>query len=129
MAAGVPVTLLFAEEKSWLRELFRPTLMMLGCDVVAEASCHTEAVRLFTEHRPNLILTNMRLSVGTGLDVLNDVKSIDPAARVVFLTTHDDANTRKQCMDAGASGFIVKNRPIEDFIAALAEHLPIPAAA
>jgi two-component system chemotaxis response regulator CheY len=129
MATGGSITVLFAEEKSWLRELFRPTLMMLGCDVVAEASCHAEAVKLYSEHRPDLILTNFRLSVGTGLDVLQDVQAINPTAKVVLLTTHDDEHIRRQCMDAGASGFIVKNRPIEDFIAALAEHLPVPAAA
>ena len=129
MVLGDPITVLLAEEKSWLRELFRPTLVMLGCDVVAEASCHSEAVRLFEKHRPDLILTNYRLSVGTGLDVLNDVQTIDPAAKVVFLTTHDDEHTRRRCMDAGASGFIVKNRPIEDFIEALAGYLPVPEAA
>lgn len=129
LAIGEPVTVLLAEEKSWLRELFRPTLIALGCDVVAEASCRSEAVRLFKTFRPELILTDFRLSVGTGLDVLHDVQAIDPAAKVVFLTTHNDEHTRRLCLYAGASGFIVKNRPIEEFIEALADHLPIPAAA
>lgn len=129
MTADMPVTVLLAEEKSWLRELFRPTLTILGCNVVAEASSRAEAFRLFAEYRPGLVLTNFRLSVGTGLDLLCDIRAIAPDAQVVMLSTDGDAHVERACMDAGASGFIVKNRPIEEFIEALAQYLPMPVAA
>ena len=129
MEADRPITVLLAEEKARFRELFRPTLLALGCDVVAEAGSHTEAVRLYIEHRPDLVLTNFRLSAGTGLDVIKDIMAIEPNAKIIMLTSHGDEYTRRACMDAGASGFIIKNRPIVDLIEAPADQLPLPAAA
>lgn len=124
MMAKKPITVLLVEEKSWLRELFRPTLEMLGCEVVGEAGTHQDAVAQYRQFRPDLVLTNIRLALGSGLDVLRDIRAIDPAALLVMLSTHDDAGTRKTCAQLGAQGFIVKNRSIEDFIDALCGYLP-----
>jgi len=129
MVVFEPTRVLLAEEKSWLRELFRPTLTMLGCDVVAEAATATAAFRLFEECRPDLVLTNFRLAAGSGIDVVRACRQHDPEAYVVLLTTHGDDFTRNAANAAGAKGFIVKNRPIEDFVEALAAHLPASAAA
>ncbi len=117
------VTALLVEDKAWLRELFKPTLAALGCDVVGEAGTHKNAVELFDQHRPNIVLTNEALAMGSGMDVLRDILAIDNSARVIMLTTHTDDATRETCLNLGASGFIVKNRPIEEFVETLRSHL------
>jgi DNA-binding NarL/FixJ family response regulator len=129
MVVFEPTSVLLAEEKSWLRELFRPTLTMLGCDVVAEAATAAEAVRLFDEYRPDIVLTNFRLAAGSGIDVTRGCLALNPEAYVVLLTTHGDDFTQNAAKAASAKGFIVKNRPIEEFVEALAAHLPASAAA
>lgn len=123
------ITALLVEDKAWLRELFKPTLAALGCDVVGEAGTHKNAVELFHHHRPDIVLTNVALAMGSGMDVLRDILAIDDSARVIMLTTHSDDATRETCFSLGASGFIVKNRPIEEFVANLRSHLLIENAA
>jgi len=123
MVPNYPLTALLIEEKAWLRELFKPTLYTLGCDVVGETGAHRAGVEMYQRLRPHLVLSNVKLSMGTGLDVLRDILVIDPAAYVVMLSVHDDELTRKTCFELGARGFIAKNRPIDMFIDDILFHL------
>jgi len=113
------MTALMVEDKARLRELFKPTLAMLGCDVVAETGSPREAALLYGRLHPDVVLTNFSLAMGSGLDVLRDILALDPGARIFMFTSHSDEATRDACFKAGACGYIVKNRPIDEFVANL----------
>jgi DNA-binding NarL/FixJ family response regulator len=125
MKSNPPLKVLLIEEKAWLRELFKPTLCTLGCDVIGETGAHHIGAQMYKRHRPHLVLSNIELALGTGFDLLRDILAIDPTAYVVMLSVNDDELTRKTCFDLGARGFISKNRPIDMFIDELQSHLSV----
>ena len=57
--------------------------------VVAEASNGAEAVVAFAKHRPDVVLLDLRMPVMEGVEAVRQIREIDPAARVIVLTTYD----------------------------------------
>lgn len=84
--------------------------------VVAEATNGEEAIQLATEHRPDVILMDIRMPVLDGLEATRRVAA-DPelsGVRVIVLTTFDMDENVVAARDAGASGFLVKDIDPED---------------
>jgi DNA-binding NarL/FixJ family response regulator len=70
-----------------LRALFSQTG---NVEVVAEAGTVADAIERAAKHRPDLVLMDLRLPDGTGLDACRDILSANPDTRVLFLTSHSD---------------------------------------
>src|SRR5258708_12282895 len=70
-----------------LSALFRQTS---GIEVVAEAGSVADAVKGAAQHRPDVVLMDLRLPDGTGIDACRDILSAHPETRVLFLTSHSD---------------------------------------
>ncbi len=70
-----------------LSALFRQTS---GIEVVAEAGSVAAAVKGAAQHRPDVVLMDLRLPDGTGIDACRDILSAHPETRVLFLTSHSD---------------------------------------
>jgi len=66
-----------------LSALFKQTN---GIEVVAEAASVAEAIKGAVQHRPDVILMDLRLPDGTGIDACRDILSAHPDTRVLFLT-------------------------------------------
>jgi two-component system, NtrC family, response regulator AtoC len=67
-----------------------------------------EGVRLFEEHRPSFVVSDVRLPDGTGLEALRRIRAMDPAAYVVMITAYQDMQTTIQAMRLGAFDYIHK---------------------
>lgn len=78
-------------------------------EVVAEAEDLEQAVAAFTLHRPDVTLMDVRMPGGNGLDALARIRAIDPAARVVMLSTFDLEQPITAAHDAGAAGYLLKS--------------------
>ena len=93
------------------------------CDVAATAS---EAVRMAEQHRPELILMDIRLAKGSsGIDAACTIRDgLDIPS--IFVTAHDDAATIGQAMAARPLGFVTKPYTSREIAAALAEVLSSP---
>jgi DNA-binding NarL/FixJ family response regulator len=76
--------------------------------VVATATEVDEAVRVVAEHRPDVVLCDVRLRRGSGLDVCAAIRARDPQAKVVLLTVYDDEQYLYQALRLGASGYLIK---------------------
>jgi DNA-binding NarL/FixJ family response regulator len=76
--------------------------------VVGTAGDVDDAVRLVTELGPDIVLCDVRLRRGSGLDVCVAVREVQPAAKVVLLTVYDDEQYLYQALRAGASGYLLK---------------------
>jgi two-component system response regulator DevR len=88
-----------------LRALFSQTGKV---EVVAEAGTVADAVERAAKHRPDLVLMDLRLPDGTGLDACRDILSANPRTRVLFLTSHSDEEAVTSTILAGAAGYLLK---------------------
>lgn len=79
-----------------------------GFAVVAEAANVAQGVRRAVAVRPQVILSDLRLPDGTGLDVIAQVRAQLPDTRVVVLTSYDDDEARAAARAAGADVFLAK---------------------
>lgn len=67
-----------------------------------------EALRVFQDERPDVVLCDVRLRQASGLDVCRAIRELDSQAKVVFLTVYDDEQYLYQALRVGASGFLLK---------------------
>ena len=79
--------------------------------LVAQAANGREAIQQFREHRPDVMLMDLRLPDLSGIETLRAIRAEFPEARVVILTTFEnDAETRR-AVEAGARGYVLKSMP------------------
>jgi DNA-binding NarL/FixJ family response regulator len=88
-----------------LRALFGQTG---DIEVVAEAGTVADAVKRAAQHRPDVVLMDLRLPDGTGVDACRDILAANPATRVLFLTSHSDEEAVLSTILAGATGYLLK---------------------
>ncbi len=88
-------------------------------EVVAQASGGRMAVRLAAELRPDVILMDLRMPNLDGLEATGEILSANPSARVVVLTVAAGEADVAAAITAGASGYVIKDAPIDDVVAAV----------
>ncbi len=114
------ISVLVADDQQMVRAGFR---MLLGgeedLDVVAEASNGNEAVYQAARFSPDVILMDIRMPELDGLEATRRILAADPAARVLILTTFDLDEYVYEALRAGASGFVLKDDPPEQLLAAI----------
>jgi DNA-binding NarL/FixJ family response regulator len=90
-----------------------------GIEVVAVAATGEEAVAASRRHRPDVVLADIQMPRLDGLDAARQILAMTPAPRVIMLTTFDLDEYLYQAMRAGASGFLVKDTPRDQLVAAV----------
>ena len=114
------IRVLVADDQSMVRAGFR---MLLGgeedIEVVAEASNGLEAVEKAARFDPTVILMDIRMPELDGLEATRRILAANDAARVLILTTFDLDEYVYEALRAGASGFVLKDDPPEQLIAAI----------
>jgi DNA-binding NarL/FixJ family response regulator len=88
-------------------------------EVVAEAADGSEAVAQAARHRPDVVLMDIRMPVLDGIEATRRILAADAAARVLVLTTFNLDDYVYEALRAGASGFVLKDDPPEQLIAAV----------
>jgi len=116
----VTIRVLVADDQSLVRAGFR---MLLGgeedIEVVAEAANGLEAVEKAARFDPTVVLMDIRMPELDGLEATRRILAADPDARVLVLTTFDLDEYVYEALRAGASGFVLKDEPPEQLIAAI----------
>ncbi len=79
--------------------------------VVGQAHDGREALKLTLQHKPDLLLTDIEMPEMTGLELAAELKRQGAAARVIILTTFARAGYLRRAMEAGASGYLLKDSP------------------
>ena len=88
-------------------------------EVVAEAANGQEVIDLFKSHRPDVVLMDLRMPGHTGEEVIAAVCSEDAEARIIVLTIHKGDEAVYQALRAGAKGYLIKDVPTEEILAAI----------
>ena len=112
--------MLVADDQSMVRAGFRMLLSgEEGIEVVAEASNGLEAVDKAKRFDPNVVLMDVRMPELDGLEATRRILAEDGSARILILTTFDLDEYVYEALRAGASGFVLKDDPPEQLIAAI----------
>src|SRR5690242_7994522 len=82
-----------------------------GFTVLAEASNGVEAVELAIEHDPDVILMDLRMPGGSGLEAITELQRRGARAKVLDLTTWDTDTDTVPAIEAGATGYLLKDAP------------------
>jgi DNA-binding NarL/FixJ family response regulator len=87
--------------------------------VIGEASSGKEAVVVVRELQPQMVLLDIRMAGGDGLDALHAIKSEFPRTAVIMLTTYDNPTYMARAVAGGASGYLFKGIEYEPLIETL----------
>jgi len=110
MSDTAPIRLLIADDHEIVRLGLRTMFGRLKhIQVVADAGTVADAVRLTQEHKPQVVLADVRMPVGGGMEICQQVKRLLPGTRVLFLTSFTDDETIFNAISAGADGYLLKD--------------------
>jgi two-component system response regulator DevR len=115
-----PLSLLIVDD----HEVVRQGLVALldrrpGFHVVAEAGTVADAVAAARRYRPDLVIMDVRLPDGSGIEACREIRAELPETRVVILTSYPDEDAVMSAIIAGASGYLLKQVRARDLVAAL----------
>jgi DNA-binding NarL/FixJ family response regulator len=89
-----------------------------GMQVVGEADTVGSALRAYAEHRPQVVVTDLQLPDGTGLDIIRAIRKENQQAGLVVVTMHSGDEQIFAAMEAGASAFVGKDAPSAEVVKA-----------
>ncbi|MGN7860135.1 response regulator [Microbacterium sp. 22303] len=114
------IRVLIADDQALIRA---GLAMVLGAqpdiEVVGEAQDGIEAVALATVHRPDVVLMDVQMPRKDGLEATRELVASGSGIRVLVLTTFDLDAYAFGAIDAGASGFLLKDSDADDIVAAI----------
>jgi DNA-binding NarL/FixJ family response regulator len=116
----VTIRVLVVDDQSMVRAGFRLLLTdEADIDVVGEASTGREAISYAARLHPDVILMDIRMPELDGLEATRRILATDTTARILILTTFDLDDYVFEALRAGASGFVLKDDPPEQLLAAV----------
>ncbi|MFD3506924.1 response regulator [Nocardia sp. NPDC058666] len=87
--------------------------------IVGQSTTDTAALRMVAEHRPDIVLCDVRIGKASGLDLCRQITLQYPDTKVVLLTVYDDEHYLYQALRVGASGYILKRVDGRELVAQL----------
>ena len=87
--------------------------------VIAEAENGEQAVKLYVEHQPNVVVMDITMPGIGGLEAIERIMAKDSAARILVLSAHEDSVHPKRVLNAGAMGYLTKRSAAEELIKAI----------
>ena len=110
--------ILVVDDSAIPRMVLRKILETSGHGVLEAADGDT-ALTTYRRERPDLVVLDLVLKNASGLDVLGQLRGIDPGVRVILATGEADLGTRQRAFDSGAQGFLGKPFTAEQVLAAI----------
>jgi DNA-binding NarL/FixJ family response regulator len=117
---------LIVDDHAMVREGLRRALEMRQSFLIYEASSINEARAQIARVNPTLLILDINLPDGSGLDIARWVRSLSQSVAIVILTLNEKDEFVIAAMKAGASAFVNKSAPLADFLAAVDHALSSP---
>ncbi|MFE5616491.1 response regulator [Streptomyces sp. NPDC056470] len=124
MADRTSITLLIVDDHPVVRDGLRgmftaPAVGEPGFDVLGEAADGVQAVELALRLDPDVVLMDLRMPGGNGVDAIAELTRRGARSRVLVLTTYDTDTDTLPAIEAGATGYLLKDAPREELFAAV----------
>ncbi|OLF54645.1 response regulator [Pseudomonas chlororaphis] len=115
-----PIRVALVDDHSLVRDGIKALLgVMAPLEVVGEAESGAEAIALVGRCQPDLLLVDIGLPDINGLELTRLLRSRYPALKVLILSMYDNHEYVSESLRAGASGYVLKNAPSREIIAAI----------
>jgi two-component system invasion response regulator UvrY len=115
------IRVLLADDHAVVRLGFRLLLEGAGASVVGEAACGEDAIRLYAETQPDLLVMDVSMPGIGGLAALERLLAWEAKARVLMLSAHHDDIVPVRALRHGASGYLCKRAAPEEFLRAVGQ--------
>lgn len=114
--------ILIVDDIPQVREDLRTLLTLAGdIEVVGEAINGLDGIRQASAFRPEVVLMDLEMPVLDGYEATRQIKTLDPACRIVALTVHDDEDAWQKAVQSGVDAFVVKGAPLENLVQIILE--------
>ena len=101
-----------ADDENHVRRLLKSVLQKMNCEIVGEAKNGQEAIDLFREKKPDLLLLDINMPFKTGKEVLEIIMKEFPGAFVIILSSIADMESVEKCLELGAANYLRKDTPL-----------------
>lgn len=118
-SAPARISLLLVDDHALWRNGVRSMLLPTEFEVVGEAASGLEAIAAVRGLRPQIMLLDIHMDGGDGLDVLQAMKAEFPQIAVVILTSYDNPEFVARAVVGGAAGYLLKGISFTELLAAL----------
>jgi len=100
-------TVLVVDDEESIRELIRKKLTQQGRHVLVAARGQ-EAIEVFRRHRPDITILDLHMPEMNGIEVLRQIRAVDPQATVMVFTGADTEASAREAKDLGVTEFLQK---------------------
>ncbi len=109
MSIQKPKTVLICEDDEVCRRMLRVRLEKYGYEIVGEAVTGLQAINLFADKNPEMVLLDIEMPKGNGLTVLRLLREMRQPCRIVMLTVDNSRTTVENARKLGADDYIIKS--------------------
>jgi DNA-binding NarL/FixJ family response regulator len=114
------IRVLLCEDHEVVRSALVSMLALLpDIEVVAEASDGAEAIVLAQSVQPDVIVMDLEMPGTSGFEAIGRIRENDPGAKILVLSAYDASSDVRGAIDEGATGYIIKGSPKEEFFQAI----------
>jgi DNA-binding NarL/FixJ family response regulator len=116
------IRVLLTDDHTLFRQGIRTLLAAEGdLEIVGEAANAAGAVELARQVRPNIVLMDIGMTGMSSFEATRQIRKERPETRVIFLSMYDDEDYLVECVEVGASGYVLKDSPADQVLRAIRE--------
>ncbi len=105
---GIPISVLIVDDEFSHRRIMMQILKSIGFNVVGEGENGAEAVELYEQYNPQLVVMDMHMPRMTGLEALKKIMEFDEKAMVIMSTSEAEKDIVRELVQSGAKDYILK---------------------
>jgi DNA-binding NarL/FixJ family response regulator len=113
------LSVVLVDDHTYFRRGLRDLLQARGIVVAGEASSGSQAITVVRRIEPDVVVMDLRMPGMSGVDATRALVGGDPGIRVLILTTSADERDLLEALAAGACGYVVKDAPVAEMVAAI----------
>lgn len=119
------ISILYVEDEAGIRKGYARALEHL-CDRLYLAENGKEGLSLYQNHRPDIVISDIRMPLMDGLEMLHRIRAIDPECHFIFTTAYSDIDYMQQAIDLHVDSYLqkpVQKRLLQEKVTTLSERI------